>query len=80
MPTFLEYLQRFNDDQTPTGAIARKTFALVEQGRTINSLTDLLIWLGPTEHNFTYIEKYPVGESHLRNLWCEYCAACNHPL
>lgn len=75
MSTLVEYAQRFTEENSLKGSIAKKIIQTVEQGHSINDVADLIIWLVPAE-----APEASSLERCLYAFWAEYCAACDHPL
>ena len=61
------------------GAISRKVLEMIGKGNQIETLPDLLLWVGPTVSRIIVIGGYYVSEISLRRLWDEYLYAINQP-
>ena len=76
--SFADYMKAFAEDRGSfKGAIARAVLHRVnKEGRRIETLPDLLIWLGPTLLNWADIEGYVITEKTLYRVWQEYLSEC----
>ena len=69
---FTDWLKQFVTEQSMRGAIARKVMERVGEGRKVESLPDLIIWVGPTICPVTQIGGYFVSEDNLRQVWKDF--------
>ena len=79
--SFMDYMKGFLDDHVMTiGAVARRVYQEKQKGHTINTLSDLILWVQDTGCKLTRIEDSWITENGLLRIWKGYCAACNRPL